>query len=48
MIGTMDEAAMVSHYDETKLAALMLAIAQINVWNRLNVGAGVLAGDWKP
>jgi AhpD family alkylhydroperoxidase len=36
------------HYDQTKLAALMLAIAQINVWNRLNVGAGVLAGDWKP
>lgn len=36
------------HYDETKLAALMLAIAQINVWNRLNVGAGVLVGDWKP
>jgi len=36
------------HYDETKLAALILAIAQINVWNRLNIGAGVLAGDWKP
>ena len=25
------------HYDETGLAALMLAIANINVWNRLNV-----------
>jgi AhpD family alkylhydroperoxidase len=36
------------HYDETQLAALMLAIAQINVWNRLNVGAGVMVGDWKP
>ncbi len=36
------------HYDEKQLAALMLAIAQINVWNRLNVGAGSVVGDWKP
>jgi alkylhydroperoxidase family enzyme len=36
------------HYDEPKLAALILAIAQINVWNRLNVGAGTVAGEWKP
>ncbi|ONH32806.1 carboxymuconolactone decarboxylase family protein [Pseudofrankia asymbiotica] len=25
------------HYDEAQLAALLLAIGQINVWNRLNV-----------
>jgi AhpD family alkylhydroperoxidase len=25
------------HYDESQLAALILAIAQINLWNRLNV-----------
>ena len=30
-----DEAA--RHYDEKGLAALLLAIAKINVWNRLNV-----------
>lgn len=36
------------HYDEPKMAALILAIAQINVWNRLNIGAGTVAGDWKP
>jgi len=36
------------HYDPPQLAALILAIAQINVWNRLNVGAGVLVGEWKP
>ena len=30
-----DEAA--RHYDEPALAALVLSIAQINVWNRLNV-----------
>jgi AhpD family alkylhydroperoxidase len=36
------------HYDEPQLAALLLAIAQINVWNRLNIGAGVMAGEWRP
>ena len=36
------------HYDEPQLAALILAIAQINVWNRLNVGAGTVAGEWNP
>jgi AhpD family alkylhydroperoxidase len=35
------------HYDETALAGLVLAIANINVWNRLNVATGQLAsGDW--
>ena len=36
------------HYGEAQLAALILAISQINVWNRLNVGAGVVAGEWNP
>ena len=35
------------HYDEKALAALVLGIANINVWNRLNVAVGMLAGDWK-
>ncbi len=33
--GIPDEAT--RHYDEPALAALVLAIATINVWNRLNV-----------
>jgi AhpD family alkylhydroperoxidase len=36
------------HYEEPKMAALILAISQINVWNRLNIGAGTVAGDWQP
>ena len=36
------------HYDERALAALVLAIANINVWNRLNVAVGQPAGDWRP
>jgi AhpD family alkylhydroperoxidase len=34
------------HYDETALAALTLAIATINVWNRLNVMTRQVAGEW--
>ena len=41
-----DEAA--RHYDETALAGLVLAIASINVWNRLNVATRQPAGEWKP
>jgi AhpD family alkylhydroperoxidase len=41
-----DEAA--RHYDETALAGLVLAIAGINVWNRLNVATRQPAGEWKP
>jgi AhpD family alkylhydroperoxidase len=41
-----EEAA--SHYDEPALAALVLAIAGINVWNRLNVATRQRAGEWKP
>src|SRR5215468_7738880 len=38
-----DEAA--GHYDETQLAALVLTIAGINVWNRLNVATRQVAGE---
>lgn len=34
------------HYDERELAALILAIANINVWNRLNVATQQVAGEW--
>jgi len=36
------------HYDEPALAALVLAIATINVWNRLNVTTRQMAGCWLP
>ena len=40
-----DEAA--SHYDDQELAALVLSIASINVWNRLNVATRQVAGqEW--
>ena len=39
-----DEAA--RHYDEPGLAALIIAIATINVWNRLNVATRQVAGEW--
>jgi AhpD family alkylhydroperoxidase len=35
------------HYEEKALAALTLAIANINVWNRLNVAVRQVVGDWK-
>ena len=35
------------HFDEQELAALILAIANINVWNRLNVAVRQPAGVWK-
>ncbi|MGO1001364.1 carboxymuconolactone decarboxylase family protein [Lysobacter sp. CA196] len=35
------------HYDEAALAALVVAIANINVWNRLNVAVKQPAGAWK-
>jgi|SRR6266508_1946549 len=34
------------HYDEQALGALVLAIALINVWNRLNVATRQVAGEW--
>jgi AhpD family alkylhydroperoxidase len=40
-----DEAA--RHYDEDALAGLLLAIANINTWNRLNVSTRQVAGqEW--
>jgi alkylhydroperoxidase family enzyme len=35
------------HFDEHELAALILAIASVNVWNRLNVAVRQPAGVWK-
>ncbi|MBT0773261.1 carboxymuconolactone decarboxylase family protein [Kineosporia sp. J2-2] len=32
------------HYDEKQLAALVIAIASINAWNRLNVATQAIAG----
>jgi AhpD family alkylhydroperoxidase len=34
------------HYDERGLAALLIAISTINVWNRLNVATRQVAGEW--
>jgi AhpD family alkylhydroperoxidase len=35
------------HYDEQALAALVLSISLINVWNRLNVATRQVAGEWR-
>jgi AhpD family alkylhydroperoxidase len=34
------------HYDDAQLAALVLAIAGINTWNRLNVTTRQMGGEW--
>jgi|SRR5215470_10346130 AhpD family alkylhydroperoxidase len=34
------------HYNERALAGLLLAIATINFWNRLNVSTRQIAGEW--
>jgi AhpD family alkylhydroperoxidase len=34
------------YYDEAALAALVVCIAAINTWNRLNAVTGQPAGDW--
>ena len=39
-----DEAA--RHYDEPALAALVVAIASINAWNRINAATRQVSGDW--
>lgn len=36
------------HYDEQALGALVLAIANTNVWNRINVATRQVAGCWIP
>jgi AhpD family alkylhydroperoxidase len=40
-----DEAA--RHYDEAGLAALLLSIAKINVWNRINVATRQPSNAWR-
>ncbi|RDJ05846.1 carboxymuconolactone decarboxylase family protein [Rhizobium grahamii] len=44
--GIWDEAT--RHFDGKSLAALVIAIANINVWNRLNIATRQIAGEWKP
>lgn len=39
-----DEAA--RHYDEQELAALVLKIAGINAWNRINAATRQVTGGW--
>jgi AhpD family alkylhydroperoxidase len=34
------------HYNEAQLAALVLAIASINTWNRINAATRQVTGDW--
>ncbi|MGC2168476.1 MAG: carboxymuconolactone decarboxylase family protein [Acidimicrobiales bacterium] len=34
------------NFDEPALAALVVTIAAINLWNRLNIATGQLAGPW--
>jgi AhpD family alkylhydroperoxidase len=34
------------HYGEAELAGLVIAIANINVWNRFNVATRQVAGNW--
>lgn len=36
----------VRHYDEPALASLIIAIATVNVFNRLNVATRQVAGEW--
>ncbi len=39
-----DEAA--RHYDESQLAGLVVAIAAINAWNRINATTRQITGEW--
>jgi alkylhydroperoxidase family enzyme len=39
-----DEAA--RHYDERQLAGLVVSIASINAWNRLNALTRQVSGAW--
>jgi AhpD family alkylhydroperoxidase len=34
------------HYDEAQLAALVLSIATINAWNRINAATRQITGEW--
>lgn len=48
--GVTDETwqAVRKHYDDEQLAALIIVIATINAWNRLNVITGTPGGDYEP
>lgn len=35
-----------AHYDEAALGSLLIAIAAVNVWNRLNAATRQVAGAW--
>ncbi|MBC7807183.1 MAG: carboxymuconolactone decarboxylase family protein [Akkermansiaceae bacterium] len=37
----------VRHFDGSSLAALVLSIATVNLWNRLNAATRQVAGAWK-
>jgi AhpD family alkylhydroperoxidase len=39
-----DEAA--RHYDEAQLGGLVIAIASINAWNRINAATRQVTGEW--
>src|SRR3954449_2149689 len=39
--------AAAEHFDEEQLGALVLDIALINVWNRVNVATGQVAGEYR-
>ena len=34
------------HYDESQLAGLVVAIAGINAWNRINAATRQITGEW--
>jgi alkylhydroperoxidase family enzyme len=34
------------HYDEAALAGLVVAIASINAWNRINAATRQITGEW--
>ncbi|HZP62488.1 MAG TPA: carboxymuconolactone decarboxylase family protein [Terriglobales bacterium] len=36
------------HFNEKELSDLGLAVASINVWNRMNIAARTVPGDYKP
>jgi AhpD family alkylhydroperoxidase len=35
------------HFDEKAMAALLLSIGIINIWNRLNIAVRQVAGQWR-
>jgi alkylhydroperoxidase family enzyme len=40
-----DEDAVAEHFDEAQLGALVLDIANVNLWNRLNVATRQVVGE---